>query len=86
MSTQPVAFPRAATGIKAEEHTVAVSVLVPVLDKAESVLALAAQVAGVLDRLGKSFEMRHALANPNPSAGSGAEIARSPSSSSFGTL
>jgi len=34
-----------------------ISVLIPVLDEAETILTLAAEVAGVLDRLGRSFEI-----------------------------
>src|SRR5262249_9460163 len=52
MSTQPVPFPQAVA-----EADILVSVLVPVLDEAERVLPLAEQVAAVLDRLGRSFEI-----------------------------
>jgi glycosyltransferase involved in cell wall biosynthesis len=62
MSTQPVPFPQAAPppgSLPAEEPTreLDISVLIPVLDEAETVLTLAAQVAAVLDRLGRSFEI-----------------------------
>ena len=70
MSPQPVPFPHAATAGGAadpdpapaeqegtEVTEVEVSVLIPVLDEAETVLTLSAQVAVVLDRLGKSFEI-----------------------------
>jgi glycosyltransferase involved in cell wall biosynthesis len=60
MSTQPVAFPQAVVPVAPSEERregIEVSVLVPVLDEAETVVALAEQVAGVLDRLGKSFEI-----------------------------
>jgi glycosyltransferase involved in cell wall biosynthesis len=60
MSTQPVAFPQATVPVAPSEERqaeVEISVLIPVLDEAETVLTLAEQVAGVLDRLGKSFEI-----------------------------
>jgi glycosyltransferase involved in cell wall biosynthesis len=51
MSSQPVPFPHPAAA------EVEVTVLVPVLDEAATVLPLAEQVAAVLDRLGRSFEI-----------------------------
>jgi glycosyltransferase involved in cell wall biosynthesis len=64
MSTQPVAIglpagspsPLAPPTPAPPAH-VEVSVLVPVLDEAETVEELAARVAAVLDRLGRSFEI-----------------------------
>jgi glycosyltransferase involved in cell wall biosynthesis len=65
MTTQPVPFPQAApvpgpaipAMAEVAEREVEVSVLVPVLDEAATVGALAEQVAAVLDRLGRSFEI-----------------------------
>ena len=56
MSTQPVAFGKTVPAALSLEE-IEVSVLVPVLDEADSVGELAARVAAVLDRLGKSFEI-----------------------------
>jgi glycosyltransferase involved in cell wall biosynthesis len=52
---EPTTAPAPAGAARREE--VEVSVIVPVLDEAESVLPLAAAVAGVLDRLGRRFEI-----------------------------
>ncbi|HTQ80175.1 MAG TPA: glycosyltransferase family 2 protein [Thermoanaerobaculia bacterium] len=68
MSSQPVAFPQPAASNEpsapsepalAEDpkSQVEVSVLVPVLDEAETVEVLATEVAAVLDRLGRTFEI-----------------------------
>src|SRR5947209_9908927 len=64
MSPQRVPFPQAAASpgpVPSEEPPgeieLEISVLIPVLDEAETVLTLAAEVAGVLDRLGRSFEI-----------------------------
>ncbi len=56
MSTRPVAFPGppAPSAVPAE---VEVSVLVPVMNEAETVEELAVRVAAVLDGLGRSFEI-----------------------------
>ncbi|HZF10912.1 MAG TPA: glycosyltransferase family 2 protein [Thermoanaerobaculia bacterium] len=65
MSPQPVPFPQAAASpdpLPSQEPPpviteLEISVLIPVLDEAETILTLAAEVAGVLDRLGRSFEI-----------------------------
>jgi glycosyltransferase involved in cell wall biosynthesis len=60
MSSQPVAISLPApldAAAAAALPAVEVSVLVPVLDEADSVEELAARVAAVLDRLGRSFEI-----------------------------
>jgi glycosyltransferase involved in cell wall biosynthesis len=56
---QPVPLPRPAPVLPAPEPAseVEVSVLVPVLDEADSVRELAARVAAVLDEIGRSFEI-----------------------------
>ena len=55
MVTEPTTAPAPAEA--ARRDAVEVSVIVPVLDEAESVLPLAAAVAGVLDRLGRRSEI-----------------------------
>jgi glycosyltransferase involved in cell wall biosynthesis len=58
MSTQPIALrPSTPAATLSETAEVEVSVLVPVRDEAGTVLELAARVAAVLDRLGRSFEI-----------------------------
>jgi glycosyltransferase involved in cell wall biosynthesis len=58
MSSQPVAIGLPVEmAVPAAPPAVEVSVLVPVLDEADTVEELAARVAAVLDRLGRSFEI-----------------------------
>jgi glycosyltransferase involved in cell wall biosynthesis len=56
MTSQPVAFAKPPEPVPAPAE-LDVSVIVPVLDEAETVAELAGRVAAVLDRLGRSFEI-----------------------------